>query len=251
MSDAAGVSPIAKTISRFLPVTDRPAEECERYYTEVHYPWARQMLRARPQVLTYHTNRVLRQYDLLGGFRMRPTAWRFVILTFLPGRGLELDADTARTIAMDHPNCLRDLRGGPVEETVVLDRLGGQTALAKYLVELDRHEDTTPETAWEQATSLVEALADAAAEADGVRLLRLNRVLGEAETAPVVEPGQRTTGRMLPSTDKVAYVEVYVDDRIDGDRFFAQDRIRRLLSDRVFATQAVYHVEERCGLDRR
>lgn len=249
--NGVGRSDVGKSISRFLPVTTHPVQESERHYTQVHFPWAQRLLRDQPQVRSYHINLAVRQYDPLGRFGRRPEAWRFVLLTFDQGRRLEFDARTSDAIAQDHPNCLRDLRGTPVEESVVRSRLTGQTALAKYLVELDR----TPETPTSEAVEGLELLTGSLVErldAEGdFRLLRMNRVLGEAETAPVVEPGQRTTGEMLPDTTKTGYLEIYFDDACAGDAFFAQPNVLRLFDDPRFARMSVYHVKERCGLDRR
>jgi hypothetical protein len=136
--------PTSKSISRFNPVSTLALEECERHYTEVHFPFARQLLRGKPQVVSYHTNRVLRQYDINGGWRQRPTAWRFVILRFEEGRSLEVSEEERRLIADDHLNCLRDLRSCPVAEEDVIDRCRNQTAMAKYLFEFDRSRDTVP-----------------------------------------------------------------------------------------------------------
>ena len=251
MSSGVALREVSKSISRFLPVTTQPPEESERHYSQVHFPWAQRLLAEREQVLTYHTNRVLRQYDQTGGFARRPTAWRFVLLTFEPGRGLELDADTAERIAQDHPNCLRALRATPVESSLVLDRLDGQPVLAKYLIELDRAEQTPQEQADRRIEELVDGLAQRLEDAAGFRSLWSNRVLGEAEAEAVVEEGQRVTGQLLPDTDKCAYLEVYFDDTSFGDQFFARDEVLGLLENPSFATLAVYHVEERCGLDRR
>lgn len=251
MSSRVGRSSLGKSISRFLPVTTHPVEESERHYVEVHFPWAQRLLRAQPQVQTYHVNRAVRQYDQLGRFRRRPSAWRFVLLTFDEGRNLQFDVRTSNAIAQDHPNCLRDLRGTPVEESVVRSRLDGQTALAKYLIEVDRTTATPQADAVRGFESFTDALAERLDAVADFRLLRLNRVLAEAATAPVVEPGQRTTGEMLPETTKTGYVEVYFDDAYAGDDFFARRDVLELFDDARFATMAAYHVEERCGLDRR
>lgn len=242
---------MSKSISRFLPVSTQPPEESERHYSQVHFPWAQRLLAEREQVRTYHTNRVLRQYDQTGRFARRPTAWRFVLLTFEPGRGLELDPATAERIAQDHPNCLRALRATPVEPTLILDRVDGQTVLAKYLVELDRAAETSPEEADLRLKVMIDRLASRLDGTPGFRSLSSNRVLGEARTEAVVEEGQRVIGQLLPGTDKCAYLELYFDDLSFGDRFFARDDVLELLEDPTFAMLAVYHVEERCGLDRR
>ncbi len=242
---------MATSISRFDPVSTHPVEESERHYRDVHFRFARHLLRGKPQVRSYHTNRVLAQHDLNGDWQQRPTAWRFVILRFEPGRGLELTQDEQQTIARDHPNCLRNLRSCPVEEEVLLDEVRGQTALDKYLVELDRRPESPPEEAAAHVDGLVTGLLEQARGAFGVRRITVHRVLGEGETEPMDEAGQRPTGRMLAETTKLAYVEVYVDHDEWGDELFARPRVRELLRDPWFGIANAYRVEERCGIDRR
>lgn len=241
---------MTKSIARFDPVSAHPVEESEHHYVEVHARWARRRLREFPAVRSYHTNRVLRQYDMLGGWRQRPTAWRFVVLRFDGERIGFTPADSA-LIARDHLNCLRDLRSCVVEERVLHDERRDQTAFEKYLFEYDRSPDVTREEADKSLDAIVDRVVPAARDAFGLRLLVLNRVLAESEALPSREPGQVPTGRLLPETTKHAYMEWYFDHQEWGDDFFAVDDVRRALQEAPFAVANGYHVQEKCGLDRR
>jgi hypothetical protein len=240
----------SRSISRFVPVTTHPEAESERHYREVHFPFAQRLLRDLPHVRSYHTDRVVRERDIAGGWAAKPTAWRYVLLRFDEGRSLELDAITADTIANDHPNCLRDLRTTTVADEVVVDRLHGQTVLDKYLIEVDRPDPVPHERAAVAFDRLVAVLEATCGAAFGTRLLRVNRVLTEYGTEPVVEPGQRGTGRALPVTTKVGFVELYVDDRRWGDPLFDVTGVAEALADPHLDRPRVRQVVERCGLDR-
>jgi hypothetical protein len=239
---------LAKMIARFEPALRQGLREAERHYCDVHFPYARQILLSKPQVRSYHINRVLRQLDLAGGWNQRPTAWRFVVLTFDPARGLEFDSETAGRIANDHLNFLRCLRSTPVTERVTLDRLNKQTVLQKYIIEMDcgrQPQDDAP-----QIVRDIECLVtEAAAELTGIRLVRCNRVLQEFAAESIEEEGQRATGRALPTTDKLGYVEVYADDEYWGDALFAVPEVLCRIQ-RTGLQVNTYKVEERCGVDR-
>ena len=241
---------MTKSIARFDPVSTHPVEESERHYVEVHARWARQRLRQLPAVLSYHTNLVMRQYDMRGDWRQRPTAWRFVVLRF-EGERLGFTPVDSALVARDHLNCLRDLRSCVVDERVLLDQRRGQTTFEKYLFEYDRSPDVTPGEADMALDVLVDCVVPAARDAFGLRLLVLNRVLAESEALPSREPGQVPTERLLPETTKHAYLEWYFDHQEWGDDFFAAHNVRRALQDAPFAIANGYHVHEACGLDRR
>ena len=129
---------MGKVIGRFDPTPSRTPEECERHYTEVHVRMAQDLLRPMPSLLSYHTDRAVAQADVNGGWRQRPRAWRFVVLRFTPGETLAFTAEQNEMVAQDHVNCLYRLRSCDVEESVLLDRVEGQLALAKFMIEADR-----------------------------------------------------------------------------------------------------------------
>src|ERR1700757_699055 len=126
---------MGKSISRFEPTPSRTPEECERHYTEVHVRMAQELLRPMPALISYHVDRAVAQADGAGGWAQRPRAWRFVVLRFTPGETLVFTPEQNEMVAQDHVNCLYRLRSCDVDETVLLHRVGGQLALAKFLVE--------------------------------------------------------------------------------------------------------------------
>ena len=136
---------MGKSIAQFQPLAGQRRHASDRHYRTVHTPFARRTLRAMPHVLSYHTNRAEAELDLARGWSQRPHAFRFVILRFEPGRSLGFPPAVRAQIAEDHRNFLREFRGFPVEETTVLDRLSGQTALVKYLVEYELPEGNADE----------------------------------------------------------------------------------------------------------
>lgn len=244
---------MGKSITQFLPLRALPVEECERHYVEVHVPFAQAALRELPNVVTYHTNRVDRQLDISGGWHQRPTSWRFVLLQYEEGTRVGFSREQVRTIELDHENCLRRLQRCTVEEEIAVDRRCGQRQMTKYLVAVDRRvEPALPapadvEAELEQLTGILRRSVD---EEFGGRLMVVNRVVDEAESKPGREEGQRGTDRLLPSTDKLAFIEVYFDDATWGDA-----AIGRMFHEGGFRSRTldidVFQVDERCGLDRR
>ncbi|MGI5159141.1 hypothetical protein [Microbispora sp. CA-102843] len=240
-----------KTISHFLPASTVTAEEADRYYLRVHTRFARHFLREKSQVISYHINQATAEYDLLGGWERRPQAFRYVVLRYLPGRGLDYTDDLRETVVADHRLFLRELRPFRVREEVLLDRLTGQTALEKYLFEFDRADGVDVAAAREHLDGCLAVLAEEASSAFGIRQILVNHVIGEQATAPVDEPGQRPLPRILPSTSCQAFLELYFDQREWAEEFFARPVVRAVLQDRFWAAAHGYRVEEQCGLDRR
>jgi hypothetical protein len=207
---------VAKAIGRFDPTPSRTPEECERHYTQVHVRMAQDLLQQMPSVLSYHTNRVVAQADVTGGWGQLPRAWRFNMLRFAPGETLAFSPEQNEMVAQDHTNCLYRLRHCDVEETVLLDRVGGQTALAKFLLEADRPAPVAPDQAWESFSALAQRVLAVMDGAFGARALYLNRVLSELECEPVDVEGQRPVG-VLAETTRVGYLEAYFDHRRWGE----------------------------------
>lgn len=245
-----GATAGGKNISHFLPVSTVPPEECDRHYTDVHSRFARGFMRAADDVVSYHINRAVAEYDLVGDWRQRPRAFRFIVLRTKDGP-LRLPPHLAAVVAEDHRAFLRELRSFPVEEVTVLDELRGQTSLVKYLFELDRHPDTDPADARRTLDAQTAALAEQANHALGLRLLVANHALGERETAPIDEPGQRPLATLLPQTTKQGFLELWFDQREWAEEWFRRPAVRELLQDPAWALCRGYRVEEECGIDRR
>ena len=224
----------------------------------MHTRWARNLLRDRPNLVSYHINRSLAAYDVRGGFGQRADAWRWVILRMTAGTRLGLSPAEQELVVQDHRNCLRDLRSFRVDERIVLDELRGQTALVKYLFDFE----TAPERSDAAASSDVAASARLAAIADelatsardgdvGLRLLLSNAVTAEQASEAVDEPGQRSVPRLVEHSTKVGFLECYFDQQEWADDFFALPQVRTLLRDPAFASIRGYRIDEGCGFDHR
>jgi len=201
---------MGKVIGRFDPTPSRPPEECERHYTKVHVRMAQDLLAPMPTLISYHTDRAVAQADVNGRWLQRPRAWRFVVLRFTPGATLAFTDEQTEMVAQDHVNCLYRLRSCDVEESVRLDRVGAQLALAKFMIEGDRAPGVDAAAAWEVFTELAGLVHAAMARAFGARRLIVNRVINEVACEPLDVEGQRPVG-LLPETTRVGYIEAYFD----------------------------------------
>jgi hypothetical protein len=242
---------VSKAIGRFDPTPSRSPEECERHYTQVHMRMAQDLLRPMSSLLSYHTNRVVAQADVTGGWRQRPRAWRFNMLRFAPGEALAFTDEQNEMVARDHVNCLFRLRHCDVEETVLLDRLGGQTAVAKFLVEADRPASADPEAAWASFSAFADRVRTVMDGAFGGRALFVNRALTELECEPIDVEGQRPIG-LLRETTRVGYLEAYFDHARWGEEALgplARDGALGRLPDLLGVN--LFRVEEEAPLDRR
>lgn len=243
-----------KRFSRFLPSQCVPLHQADAHYEQIHHRFAMRMFREHaPTVSLYATNHAIGQFDLLGGFRRAPAAWRFVILE-LPDPGPDpeaggkewLPAWAERSIVDDHTNFLREVRPFEVQPSVIVDRRTQQTSLVKYVVEVEATgADLAP--ARELHAQLTRAIA--AAEPFGLRLAIHNRVVREAEMAPVIEPGQAYTGRYRDATSMVAMDELYFDHCDWGEECFRD--LAEHLRPRPDVRIGAYAVEELVGVDRR
>lgn len=244
MNDSSG-SQINKGISVWDPPLAHPPEQSERHYVGVHVPRVRSAFARLPNWKAYYTLKALRQYDYNGAFNHRLTAWRWII-TRSEGKPLPPDTEEARREAA---NCIRNLRSCGVTEEIILDRRGAQPDQVHYLFEYDRHLTMPADEARERARGIAVKIAEAAAEAQGARLVTANYVDDEAEMRDGTETRQMPTGRLLPETDKVMYLEVVCDSEYWGDLFFAQPGIADTIFDYEFAVCRGFHVDERCAYD--
>jgi hypothetical protein len=239
---------VGKVIGRFDPTPSRTLEECERHYTEVHVHMAQDLLRPMPTLLSYHTNRAVAQADVNGNWRQRPNAWRFVVLRFTPGETLAFTADQNEMVAQDHVNCLYRLRSCGVDESVLFDRVHGQLALSKFMIEADRAAGVDGEAAWSAFGRLADRVHGMVDGAFGVRRLIVNRVVNEVECEALDVEGQRPIGLLEDST-RVGYIEVYFDHARWGEQALGPLAAGGALRDPDLVDVNLLRVEEQAPLD--
>ena len=239
---------MGKVIGRFDPTPSRTPEECERHYTQVHVRMAQDLLRPMPSLLSYYTDRAVAQADVNGRWSQRPRAWRFVVLRFTPGETLAFTADQDEMVAHDHVNCLYRLRSCEVEETVPLDRVDGQLALAKFMIEADRAPGIDADTAWRAFSALADRVLRTVEGAFGVRRLIVNRVVNEVECERLDVEGQRPVGFLNDST-RVGYIEAYFDHQRWGEEALGLLAVGGGLRDAALVDVNLLRVEELAPLD--
>jgi hypothetical protein len=239
---------MGKVIGRFDPTPLRTPEECERHYTQVHVRMAQDLLRPMPTLLSYHTDRAVAQADVNGGWSQRPRAWRFVVLRFTPGATLEFTAEETEMVAQDHVNCLYRLRSCDVDESVLFDRVGGQLALAKFMIEAERAPSVDADAAWAAFSRLADRVQSAVDGAFGARRLIVNRVLNEVECVPLDVEGQRPIG-LLEDTTRVGYIEAYFDHARWGEEALGRLAAGGALRDPALVEVNLLRVEELAALD--
>jgi hypothetical protein len=238
---------MGKVIGRFDPTPSRTPEECERQYTQVHVRMAQDLLRPMPTLLSYHTDRALAQADVNGGWSQCPRAWRFVVLRFTPGETLAFTPEQTEMVAQDHVNCLYRLRSCDVEESVLLDRVKRQLALAKFMIEADRAPEVDGDASWEAFGALANRIRDVMDGAFGARALILNRVINEVECGPVEVEGQRPIG-LLDDTTRLGYIEAYFDHRRWGEETLGVLAADGALRDPALVDVNLLRVEELAAL---
>ena len=209
---------------------------------------AQDLLRPMPSLLSYHTNRAVAQADVTGGWNQRPRAWRFVVLRFTPGATLAFTSEQNEMVAQDHVNCLYRLRQGDVEEDVLIDRVAGQRALSKFMIEGDRAVGVSGDSAWEAFSALADRVRGAMDAAFGARQLILNRVLNEVECEPLDVEGQRPVG-FLEDTTRVGYIEAYFDDARWGEEALGVLATEGALRNPALVDVNLLRVEELAPLD--
>jgi hypothetical protein len=239
---------MGKVIGRFDPTPSRTPEECERHYTQVHVRMAQDLLRPMPTLLSYHTDRTVAQADVNGGWHQRPRTWRFVVLRFTPGETLAFTTEQTEMVAQDHVNCLYRLRSCDVEESVLLDRVDRQLALAKFMIEADRAPEVDADASWKAFTALADRVRGVMDGAFGARRLILNRVVNEVECEPLDVEGQRPIG-LLEETTRLGYIEAYFDHSRWGEEALGVLAAEGALRDPALVDVNLLRVEEQAPLD--
>lgn len=247
------VQPWKKRILTFQPSALRTLEQCEQHYLEVHSPWALREIRAMKDMVSYHTNLILGQWDLLGGFRQVPDQWRYATMRSRPGGRGGFPSEAHTFLSQDHQNFLSHLRGFSVEEAVLVDKRSGQLTSDKYVVVLDRPEGLATADAVAAADAVESRLCELFSDAYGARLMLANRVLQESEYDALREPGQLITSRVTSESTRLSYLELYFDHEEWGDEFFMRPDVRSAVRDSPLAphASAAYRVLERAGHDKR
>lgn len=245
---------LKKKISRLLPAGDRA--ESERHYMAVHHTFARDRFRQITEdVIGYHANRAIGQFDLNGRFQERPDAWRFVV-TRWESRDENtvgfMDESLRNLFYADRPKCIGSVAACDVEEEVMVDHMTGQTSLVKYLFRYAPAQfgDQKVFESYYRGTHLP-ALLEAIEAIPGLRLFITNRVLREAELADREDGTMEYTGAYLERPSTFVYEEYYFDHDGLGEDFFASEAALALLRDSPYGRVLGYLVEEKCGVDRR
>ena len=151
-------------------------------------------------------------------------------------------------VAQDHVNCLYRLRYCDIDEDVLMDRVGGQRALSKFMIEADRAPEVDAEGAWSAFSSLAGRVGGVMDGAFGARQLILNRVLNEVDCEPVDVEGKRTIG-LLQDTTRVAYIEAYFDHPRWGEEALGVLATEGALRDPALVDVNLLRVEELAPLD--
>jgi hypothetical protein len=188
------------------------------------------------------------QADVNGRWNQRPRAWRFVVLRFTPGETLAFTAEQNEMVAQDHVNCLYRLRSCEVEEQVLLDRVDGQLALAKFMIEADRAPGVDADAAWDAFGAVAERVRGVMDGEFGARRLILDRALNEVECEPLDVEGQRPIG-LLEDTTRVGYIEAYFDHARWGEDPLGALAAEGVLRDPALVGVNLLRVEEHAPLD--
>jgi hypothetical protein len=130
----------------------------------------------------------------------------------------------------------------------MLDRLDGQLALAKFMIEADRAPTVDADSAWAAFTALSERVRGAMDGAFGARRLIINRALNEVECEPVDVEGQRPIG-LLEDTTRLGYIEAYFDHPRWGEEALGPLAAEGTLRHPALVDVNLLRVEELAPLD--
>jgi hypothetical protein len=223
----------------------------------VHHTFARAEFQQLPALIGYHPNRAVGKFDLNGCFEERPDAWRFVVTRF------EAPDGAAHTVGFmpewlrdlfyaDRKSCIGSVAACDVDEHVVVNRLTGQTSLVKYLfLHLPEQYGSAAEFAAHYRDHHLPVLTGAARTAPGLRLFISNPVLQEADMVDRPDGTMAYTGGYRDTAGTYCFDELYFDHEGLAAEFFTSAPVLRVLRDSPVGKLCGYHVEEKCGVDRR
>lgn len=246
-----------KTLAQLSQPQTVPHAASEAHYTGTLVPLARELFMSDPRRVAYVTIKVDREYRPGVGWVDGPGAWRFTSALQHQADTSAAIADTDTTaipshmleqIAAETPRCCRDLRRWQVDELPVLDPHPESPAATTVLARVDRRPGRPVAEGHAAVRRLLDLLAT---EADG-RLTRLvgNLVRSESETAPIDEPGQVYTGRLLAEPGCAGLLEVGGDDLDDVTSMLRTGPVCALLTDPQFEV-GTYLVTPTVQFDRR
>jgi hypothetical protein len=234
--------------------TDLPAADA--HYLDVHFRFAASTFHDVEAVRAYHTNRVVGQLDLTGGFAGQPDTWRFVVTQWDDGGDDHhvgwLDARVRELFFADRAGHIAGVRSWEVDEQTVVDRRSGQLTSVKYVLRYPREHHPSADAFWHwYRNEHLPALHALTVAAPGLRLYLSNAVTREAESRVRADGLSEYTGAYLGDASMRCFEELWFDSELVADRFFRSDGALAVLRDGQMGKVAGYHVEERCGIDRR
>lgn len=245
---------IGKTFTHFKRNPRYTSEECERHYVGSHVPMVRNAMLASPARLSYYVGRVVREFDLNGGWTHPVTLWRYVWCHMQVDRdaakgvdGTNHDPVARAAMSRDGAVSFTDLKRTVVEEETLLDRMRPGLAGSYHVFDYARRADESQESARARLRAIVREANDRLEGNIGARLLRINWVTTEGDW----QPDAGLTGKLRDTTQLVAFVEFLFDDIHWSNMLFSQDDLAFRLLDKDFELARGCDLEVTCVFDRR
>lgn len=245
---------IGKTITHFQANPKYSEPECDRHYVESHIGLVRASMLANPDRLSYYVGKVVREFDLNGGWSHPLTLWRYVWCHMVvdqsaaPGvDGSNHDPVSRVAMSRDGAVSFTDLKRTIVTEETLLDRQMPGVGGRYYLFDYVRRADDPEETARARVEEILKLAQDGMKDNIGASLLRVNWVEIEGDW----QPTDGLTGKLRESTQMVAFVELGFDDDYWADRFFRAEGLAQRLLDPAFEIARGCEIETGCVFDRR
>jgi len=245
---------IGKTFTHFQRNPKHTSEECERHYTGSHVPMVRNSMLANPARLSYYVGRVVREFDLNGGWTHPVTLWRYVWchMTVDQKAGAGVDGTNHEPVARaamsrDGAVSFSDLKRTVVEEETLLDRMLPGLAGSYHIFDYVRRADESADSARERLAGIMREANERLQGNLGARLLRINWVTNEGDW----QPDAGLTGKLRDSSLLVAFVEFMFDDAYWSNMLFSQKDFAFRLLDKDFALARGCDIEVHCVFDRR